>query len=414
MPASLLSGHVSKSRVDSFPNMPKPTRTTIAVAIAFVAVVAFGACIAALAASMYDELVALPHEAMVVTSIFTTAFAALGLVHLVWTRGDPSHSTCLFFLLANLACCSVLLGYAINAIPLTMIAIEATPKLTTYQHRMETFFASDTSRQNDYGHTLFGRFTPNGIPSNPLSYSDSRQYPFKAASAFADAYCASEGRRFCSAFPLVQTILYPGMWPDPNVTAEIARNLSTLPTTFFNVPVTATTTLDSFCAAVDLADTWSNVSTLDPVAVQRAAAMKSDLNNLCRGCAMLSNITTKSNALERWIHATCPMDVPKPTGAYCVATADCAEYKSKFQADYCPFSSVPIYERTYFNPSYAACFGHTLMTAAHQCELAVAIAAGALVFILLLLFARLWVLRRAENFRNAMREAVVQTPVNNV
>ena len=54
------------------------------------------------------------------------------------------------------------------------------------------------------------------------------------------------------------------------------------------------------------------------------------------------------------------------------------------------------------------------MTSTHQRELAVAIAAGALVFILLLLFARLWVLHRAENFRNAMREAVVQTPVNNV
>ena len=56
--------------------MPKPTRTTIAVAIAFVAVAAYGAYVAALLGSMYDELVALPHEAMVVTSIFTTAFAA--------------------------------------------------------------------------------------------------------------------------------------------------------------------------------------------------------------------------------------------------------------------------------------------------------------------------------------------------
>ncbi|EQC36892.1 hypothetical protein SDRG_05721 [Saprolegnia diclina VS20] len=401
----------TSARVESFPNtMPKPTRTTIAVAIAFVAVVAFGAIIAALAASMYAELVALPHDAMVVTNIFTTGFAALGLVHIVWTRGDPSHSTCLFFLFANVACCSVLLGYAVSAIPLTMRAIEAAPALTTYQHRMEAFFASGTSRQFNYSDSLSGYRSK--VPSHPLSYSDSRQYPFKAARAFADAYCASEGHRFCSAFPLTQTILYPGMWPDPNATAEIARTLSTLPTTLFNVTVTATTTLDSFCAAVDPMNPVYNVSINDSVAIQRAAAIKRDLYDLCRGCATLSNITTKSNALQSWIHATCPMDVPKPTGAYCVATADCAEYKIKTGGNICPSFSIPIYERTYLNPSYDACFGRTLMTVAHHYELAIAITAGALVFILLLLCARLWVLRRNEKFRNAMREAVVQTPVN--
>ncbi|KDO18102.1 hypothetical protein SPRG_16445 [Saprolegnia parasitica CBS 223.65] len=384
--------------------MPKPTRTTIAVVITFVAVAAFGACIAALASSMYNELVMLPHEDMVVTSIFTTTFAALGLVHIVWTRGDPSHSLCLFLLFADLACCSVLLGDAVNAIPLTMRAIKNAPALTTYQHRMEAFFASDASRQYNYSHTL-GSGVANA-PRNPIA----SEYPSKAARAFADAYCVSEGHRFCSAHPLVQTILYPGMWPDPNVTAEIARTLSTLPTTFLDVPVTASTTIDSFCAAVNLASGRSNVIV---AGIERADEFNRDLNKLCQGCAALSNIATKPDALDRWIHATCPMDVPKPTGAYCVATALCSEYKRKDGNDYCYFStSLYMHERTYLNPSYGACFGHTLMTVAHQYELAVAIAAGTLVVFLLLLFVRLWVLHRAEKLGEAMRAAVVQTPGN--
>ena len=260
-------------------------------------------------------------------------------MHLVWTRGNPSHSTCLFFLLANLACCSVLLGYAINAIPLTMIAIEAAPKLTTYQHRMETFFASDTSRQYNYSDILLGRSYGPNVPSNPMPYTYKDAYPKKAASAFAEAYCASEGRRFCSAFPLVQTILYPGMWPDPNVTAEIARTLSTLPTTFLGVTVTSTTTMNSFCAAVNLMNVRSNAYMLGPVAIQRTDEFYNDLYNLCQGCSALSNITTESNALQSWIHATCPMDVPKPTGAYCVATGRCTESMNKKPGTYCHFST---------------------------------------------------------------------------
>ncbi|KDO32946.1 hypothetical protein SPRG_02639 [Saprolegnia parasitica CBS 223.65] len=348
--------------------MAKPTRTTIAVAITFVAVAAFGACVAALAGSMYNEVVALPHEVMVLVSIFTIGFAALGLVHIVWTRGDPSHLLCLFLVFADLVCCSVLLGDAVNAIPLTMRAVEKAPVLTTYQHRMEAFFASDASRQYNYSDSLLGRGYASDVPSNPMRYTYSDEPPF------------------LQRLPTRTNHRVPGMWPDPNVTAEIARTLATLPTIFFNVMVTATTTIDSFC--VNLTETRSNVSTLDPVAVQRAAAIKSELYNLCRGCAVLSNVTTKYDALQSWIHATCPMDVPKPTGAYCVATADCTAYKIKNQED------LPV-------------------LIARDYELAVAIAAGTLVFFLLLLFARLWVLHRAQKRREAMREAVVQTPVNN-
>ena len=345
--------------------MPKPTRTTIAVAIAFVAVAAYGAYVAALLDSMYDELVALPHVDMVMTSIFTTIFAAVGLVHLVWTRGAPWHSLCLFLLFADMVCCCVLLGYAINAIPLTMIAIERASERTTYQHRMEAFFASDAGRQYHYWDTLFhsGRYMPT-LPSNPMPYSYNDLYPKKAASAFEDAYCASEGHRFCSAFPLAQTIVYSGMWPNPNVTAEIARTLSTLPTTFLDVPVTATTTIDSFCAAVNLTETRSNVSTLDMVAVQRTDEFNKDLSIICQGCAVLSNITTEFNALRSWIHATCPMDVPKATGAHCVASARCAEYKIKTGGSICPSAWSMIYD-TYMNPSNDACFGHTLMMSTH-------------------------------------------------
>ncbi|EQC32456.1 hypothetical protein SDRG_09783 [Saprolegnia diclina VS20] len=347
------------------------------VAVAFVAVAAYGACIAALAGSMYAELLALPDAILIVTSVIATIVAAIGLVHLVSTRGNPSYSVCLCLLFVVMVCCCTLLAYAIKAISLNTNAIETAPMLTTYQHLMEAYYASEKARKFEYVQTLsdWSRWSK--------LFSD--EYPRKAANAFTDAYCVSQGHRFCGALPLVQTILFPGVWPQPNVTAEIARTFSTLPATFLNVTVTSSTTINSFCAAVNQTSLLHNESMLGPVAIQRASDFKSDLSNLCRGCAALSSFSpVKSNGLERWIHST----------ASCSSTA------------------LSYYSSSYLNPSFDACFGHALMSGARPYILTTAIASGAVTALLLLLSARLWVLRRVVQARLAMAGAVVHTPVD--
>ncbi|EQC30990.1 hypothetical protein SDRG_11463 [Saprolegnia diclina VS20] len=128
--------------------MPKPTRTTVAVAIAFVVVATYGGCVVALDASMYGALIVMPHATTV--GILTILLATLGLVHLVWTRLVPSPTLCLLLLILEVVCASVLLGMAVNGVAKTTSAVETAPALTTYQHRMETYLASDKARQYTY------------------------------------------------------------------------------------------------------------------------------------------------------------------------------------------------------------------------------------------------------------------------
>ncbi|EQC30867.1 hypothetical protein SDRG_11348 [Saprolegnia diclina VS20] len=151
--------------------MPKPTRTTVAVAIAFVVVAAYGACVVALDASMYGALIVMPHA--IGAAITAIVIAALGLMHLVWTRLVPSPTFCLVLLILEVVCASVLLGLAVNGVAKTTSAIETAPALTTYQHRMETFFASDKAPQFNYTDSLWSSNAFHG-PSNPMyrNYDD--------------------------------------------------------------------------------------------------------------------------------------------------------------------------------------------------------------------------------------------------
>ncbi|EQC28667.1 hypothetical protein SDRG_13544 [Saprolegnia diclina VS20] len=168
--------------------MPKPTRTTVAVGVLFVAHAVYAACVIALEASMYGELLKRPNARTL--SIVLLLASAAGLAHLVWTRNVPSPNVCILLLVLDVVCVSVLLSTAVNA----------------------------------------GAHNPwNPMPSE-------NKYPVGGATVFAKAYCASQGHRVCSAFPLVQTI----------------RNLSTLPATLLTVTVTSSTTLEHFCANAHL------------------------------------------------------------------------------------------------------------------------------------------------------------------
>ncbi|EQC30868.1 hypothetical protein SDRG_11349 [Saprolegnia diclina VS20] len=136
-----------------------------------------------------------------------------------------------------------------------------------------------------------------------------------------------------------------------------------------------------------------------------------DLKYLCDGCAALSKVATKHAALQTWIHDMCPMTVPKPSGAGCVKAVDCHEFSGRTPSrsaftEFC-------FDSTYRNPSYDTCFGHTLMSVAQTYDRAVAIASGVVLLLLLLLFARVWVVHRVQEYQDTLRDATVQTPVDN-
>ncbi|KDO18172.1 hypothetical protein SPRG_16404 [Saprolegnia parasitica CBS 223.65] len=263
--------------------------------------------------------------------------------------------------------------------------------LTIHHHHMEAYYALETVRKYEHLETLRSWSCWSELLSDA--------YPKDAANAFTDAFCVSEGHRFFSALPLVETVLFPNMWRNLNVPAEIAPTFSAPPATFLNVTVTSTTTITSFCATVNQTSLLHNESLL------------SDLSTLCRGCAALSGFDPiKSNALERWIHATCPINVPKPTGVYCVRTTDCIGKKNGRVSSTCSMTAFFHYSTSYLNPSFDACFGHTLMSAARMYIVAVAIASDALAAFLLLLCVRLWVLCGVAKARKAMAEAVPHTP----
>ncbi|KDO26678.1 hypothetical protein SPRG_22206 [Saprolegnia parasitica CBS 223.65] len=380
--------------------MPTPTRTTVAVAIAFLLFAAYGACVKALDASMYSALLAMPHASTVGTVAIVVA--VLGLVHLVWTRCAPSPTLCLVLLVAEVVCASVLLAYAVAALSTTTHAIDDSPKLTTYQHRMEEFLASDAARQYKYSSSLTYTWGVDA-PSRPTLSYVGYEYPRTVARMFNDVYCMSEGRHFCSAFPLVQTIVFPGLWADPNVTAAIARNLSTLPTTFANVTVTATTTIESFCARVNISYT---------IPRDQTEPFMRDLGRLCSSCKTLGTLATVStdhDTLKQWIHTSCPMTSPKPSGVYCVTAADCIQ-TNVLRPERSDDSEWCYVTESYLNPSYDACFGHTLMSAARTYAVAIVIASGVLLCLSVLLLARVYVVRQVQRYQDALREAAVQTP----
>ena len=381
--------------------MPTPTRTAIAVAISFVLLAVYGACTTAVAYSMYGPLLDMPAASTV--GILAIVLGGIGFVHLAWTWWSPSRSLCLAVLFVAVVCCSVLLGVAVEALPAASRAIELAPYLTSYQNIMERFFASDDARQYNYSDSLAGYNRPSTLPSSPRLSSYDDKYPSYTARTFAQAYCLSEGYRFCSALPLTTTILYPGIWSNPNTTAEIARTLSTLPATLANVTVTATTTIESLCAD---ARVQIMTSTRD-----QTNALYRDLYDLCHGCATLRKIaskTSKLDALKVWIHDTCPMTAPQPSGVFCVATAQCLERDLQYaerDSDVLCYSAWPM---TYLNPSYDKCFGTTLMTTVRTYVVAIAAASGVVSLLCLVLFAHVW-----KEGRTRVNEGAedVQTPM---
>ncbi|EQC38071.1 hypothetical protein SDRG_04501 [Saprolegnia diclina VS20] len=372
--------------------MPTLTRNAIAVAVAFVLVATYGACVTALVASKYGPLLEMPKAS--VASIAAIVVAVLGLARLAWA---PSYKVNLALLVLASGCCGVLLGFAIRGALTTSEAIAVAPTLPAYQQRMTSIFASDEARQFNYSDSLG---INSRLPSPTLS-TNGAYYPFDAASVFAEAYCIGQGDHFCSALPLTQTIVYPGLWLNPNVTADVARNLSVLPTTFANVTVTDTTTIASFCAAATIAEN------------DHMTPFETSVRQLCSSCATLAKLAamaTTHDALKTWIDDTCPMTSAKPSGVYCIATAKCLQRDIEYPGrgyDYFCYANWPY---TYMNPSFDVCFGSTLMSTVRQYDVAIAVVSSLLLLVSLVLAAYVWRTRRGQDHA----DTAVQTPKDTV
>ncbi|OQR87263.1 hypothetical protein ACHHYP_09304 [Achlya hypogyna] len=367
-------------------------RTATALVLLLVCTLALGGAFIGVASSWLGAAIhGMEPPWLLMFGIALIVLAVVGLASFVFSTIDKCYTLHRVLLLLLVA---VLIGFVVcakvKALSSFTTALNYAPAFTTYQHRMEEYL-SNASLTTSYLDVRIG--WDSEAPRKPTLNTDEK-YPMGHAVIFSEAYCQSEASAFCDEFPFASTVVVPDMWRAPNMTFAAARALATLPTTFANVTVTATTTINSFCAEFMPLNNSNR-----------------DLEWMCNSCKSIpkvqprvSKVQPQIDQLARWIHATCPMRSAKPTGAYCLSTVECQFTEGHGLDLLCAIG----YSGSYVDPFLDRCFGTTLMATAVDYVWAAVVTSSVIAFAALILS---WRLRTLHKAREAQALSV-RTPID--
>ena len=149
------------------------------------------------------------------------------------------------------------------------------------------------------------------------SYGDAED---TAGYALEEAYCAREGKAYCTSFPLRQTLVQPRIFDNSTDMSRIKALLDT--PNFFGVPIDDATTLLQFCDRV-------NTSVL---------AAEQSIDIACDGCRHAVAAPDDTSAFGDWVHEHCPLTKVDATATVCIMSPSPKLYPyllSYPQAKYC-------------------------------------------------------------------------------
>ncbi|EQC42495.1 hypothetical protein SDRG_00228 [Saprolegnia diclina VS20] len=147
-------------------------------------------------------------------------------------------------------------------------------------------------------------YSSNGYLVETYSDCSNRGIEYSAQYALEETYCAREGKSYCAAFPLRQTLVQPRIFDNKTDTSRIQALLNTS-STFFGVPIDDATTLLQFCDKV-------NSSVL---------AAERSINVACDGCRHAVATPDDTSSFGDWIHEHCPLTKVDATAAVCIMGA---------------------------------------------------------------------------------------------
>ncbi|KDO19948.1 hypothetical protein SPRG_13054 [Saprolegnia parasitica CBS 223.65] len=333
-------------------------------------------------------------------------FAAVGLCSLVQPRVRRKVQLVVIFMFV--AAYASLFALVLDGIALVQTNIEVTVLFTSYQHQVDTllnlepgtvfYWAEDAGYLEWLPGGLFATSPRTAYAIVPNWELMEANYSKAAARTFDAAYCLGQGKTFCDKLPFTSSIALPGIWRNKNATRAVTAALATLPTTFANVPITHSTTINSFCAQADAT----------ALALSRSDNMT--LRDVCVSCAeLMKPMPTQYADVASYIQTTCPLTVARSEGLFCMARAHPSDAWTPIDAEtnqrrkMWDDDTLP-----YGKPSMSECFGHTLQAPARRDARTLAVVLGVLLLLNAVVFVFLWPLRQADTTWASLKRGVKQ------